>query len=85
MDKYRLQYEMKSRGVTVTALCSVLSISRSSFYRKCNGISEFTQREIQQMVGYLDLKSPTEIFFPEKVSEKIPDGTHSAAMAPCQR
>lgn len=70
MDKYRLEYEMKSRGITIEKLCFDLNISRSAFYRKCNGISEFTQSEIQKIVDYIGLDSPMGIFFKEKVSKK---------------
>lgn len=68
MDRYRLEYEMKSRGVTIEMLCNDLNISRSAFYRKCRGKSEFTQSEIQQIVDYLNLESPMGIFFADKVS-----------------
>ena len=68
MDKYRLEYEMKRRNVTQEELCKALKISRSAFYRKCNGLSEFTQGEIQGIVDYLQLESPMGIFFKEKVS-----------------
>lgn len=68
MDKYRLEYEMKRRNVTQEKLCKALKISRSAFYRKCNGLSEFTQGEIQGIVDYLQLDSPMGIFFKEKVS-----------------
>lgn len=68
MNKYKLEYEMKSRGITIEKMCKDLSISRSAFYRKCNGISEFTHSEIQKIVIYLDLPSPMEIFFDNKVS-----------------
>ena len=68
MNKYRLEYEMKSRGVTIGKLCEDLEISRSAFYRKCNGQSEFTQGEIDKIVKYLGLDSPMEIFFDDKVS-----------------
>lgn len=70
MDRYKLEYEMKSRGITVNKLCNDLKISRSAFYRKCNGTSEFTLNEIQSMMDYLDLKTPMGIFFTMKVSEK---------------
>lgn len=70
MDKYKLEYEMKSRGITIKELCRDLNISRSAFYRKCNGISEFTQSEIQNIVDYIGLDSPMGIFFKEKVSFK---------------
>lgn len=68
MDRYRLQYEMKVRGITIDKMCSDLKISKSAFYRKCNGKSEFTQGEIQAIVDYLGLESPMGIFFTEKVS-----------------
>lgn len=62
MNKARLEYEMSIRGVTRAKLCEVLGISRSAFYRKCNGGSEFTQGEIQKMVDYLKLDTPVGIF-----------------------
>lgn len=68
MDRYRLQYEMKKRGVTVEMLCKETGISKAAFYRKCRGVSEFTQSEIQKIVDYLGLESPMGIFFTDKVS-----------------
>ena len=68
MDKFKLEYEMKSRGITVEKMCSDLHISRSAFYRKCKGITQFTQSEIQKIVDYIGLESPMGIFFKEKVS-----------------
>ena len=68
MDKALLEYEMKKRGITIADMCAKLGCSRSAFYRKCNGISEFTQSEIQIVVDYLNLDSPVGIFFSNKVS-----------------
>ncbi len=68
MDKAKLMYEMQKRHVSIQEMLGVLSMSRSAFYRKCNGISEFTQGEIQKIVDYLGLESPMGIFFAEKVS-----------------
>lgn len=68
MDKYKLEYEMKSRGITIASLCENVGMSRSAFHRKCNGISEFTQGEIQKIVDFIGLDSPMGIFFVEKVS-----------------
>lgn len=68
MDKELLEYRMKKSGVSIADMCAKLGISRSAFYRKCNGISEFTQSEIQAIVDYLDLDSPVGIFFSPKVS-----------------
>lgn len=68
MDKLKLEYEMKKRGVTAIALCAHLGISRSAYYRKVNGTSEFTQGEIQMIIDLLELESPMGIFFAQKVS-----------------
>ena len=68
MDKALLEYEMKKRGVSISDMCAKLGCSRSAFYRKCNGISEFTQSEIQAIIDYLGLDSPVGIFFKGKVS-----------------
>lgn len=68
MDRYKLQYEMKKRGITVDMLCEHIKMSKTAFYRKCKGVSEFTQGEIQAIVDYLGLDSPMGIFFTEKVS-----------------
>lgn len=68
MDKALLEYEMKKRGVTIGEMCDKLDCSRSAFYRKCKGISEFTQSEIQIIIDYLGLESPVDIFFTGRVS-----------------
>ncbi|MBQ8371534.1 MAG: helix-turn-helix domain-containing protein [Clostridia bacterium] len=68
MDKALLEYEMKTRGVSIAELCNALNISRSAFYRKCNGKSEFTRREIETIVNVLHLESPVGIFFSANVS-----------------
>ena len=68
MNKARLEYEMNLRGVSRSKLREILGISRSAFYRKCNGISEFTQGEIQKIVDFLNLETPMGIFFDVKVS-----------------
>ena len=68
MNKALLEYEMKIRKVSVDDMCAKLGFSRSAWYRKCNGTSEFTQGEIQIIVDYLGLESPVAIFFSPKVS-----------------
>ena len=68
MNKALLEYEMKKRNVKIGDMCTVLGCSRSAFYRKCNGKSEFTQSEIQTIVDYLELDSPVGIFFTPRVS-----------------
>ena len=68
MDAAKLEYVMKIRGVSVDELCKVVGLSRSAYYRKIKGTSEFTQSEIQKIVDLLKLESPVGIFFAEKVS-----------------
>ena len=63
MNTALLEYKMKENGKSIADMCEMLGISRSAFYRKCNGKSEFTQSEIQKIVTYLKLDSPVEIFF----------------------
>ena len=68
MNKELLEYEIKKAGMTIGGMCDALGISRSAFYRKCTGISEFTQSEIQTIVDTLKLESPVGIFFTNQVS-----------------
>lgn len=63
MDKALLEYEMNKKNVSIAEMCDILGISRSAFYRKCTGKSEFTQSEIQTIVDTLKLESPVGIFF----------------------
>jgi len=68
MNKALLIGEMRKKGLSIGDMCRILNISRSAFYRKCNGISEFTQSEIYTIIKCLELKSPMDIFFAEVVS-----------------
>lgn len=63
MNKALLEYKMKENGKSISDMCEMLKISRSAFYRKCNGKSEFTHSEICKIVDYLKLDSPVDIFF----------------------
>lgn len=63
MNKALLEYKMKENGKSISDMCEMLGISRSAFYRKCTGKSEFTHSEIKKIVDYLHLDSPVEIFF----------------------
>lgn len=63
MNKALLEYKMKEKGKSISDMCEMLKISRSAFYRKCNGKSEFTHSEICKIVDFLNLESPVDIFF----------------------
>lgn len=68
MNKALLEYKMRIKGKNISDMCEMLGISRSAFYRKCNGKSEFNLNEIKKIVEFLSLDSPVEIFFAEEVS-----------------
>lgn len=68
MDKIRLEYEMKRKGITVGHLCERIGINKATYYRKCKGQSEFTCGEIQKIIDLVGLKTPVGVFFQEKVS-----------------
>lgn len=68
VDKALLEYKMRVKGKNISDMCEMLGISRSAFYRKCNGKSEFTVGEIKKIVDFLGLDSPMEIFFAQEVS-----------------
>lgn len=63
MDKLKLEYEMKSKGVSVQEMCEKLGISRSAFYRKMKQESEFTRNEMETIINVLQLEDPVSIFF----------------------
>lgn len=68
MNNQALLEKMEARGYTIQKMCEALGMSRSAFYRKRNGKSEFTLNEMNQILTILRVKDPREIFFKEKVS-----------------
>lgn len=70
MDKYKLEYHIKNKNMTRESLCEAINVSKTAFYRKCNGHSEFTRDEIERIAEVLDLSGEDilSIFFTEKVS-----------------
>lgn len=70
MDKLLLEYFIKSSGHTISEYCKDIGISRTAYYRKTGGESEFTQGEIQSSIeqGYVPKDSVMKVFFNEKVS-----------------
>lgn len=62
-DAEALYRSMKERNIRIGEMCDKLCMSRSAFYRKTNGITEFTRSEIQRICEILGLPSPMGIFF----------------------
>lgn len=67
-DKNALAREMKKNHITIKAMGDALGLSRSAFYRKRKGETEFTRRDMAIITDKLGLDSPMSIFFVEKVS-----------------
>ena len=63
MNAALLEYHMKLNNVSNGTICKKLNISRSAFYRKCKGETQFTVKEVKDIVKILNLDSPCEIFF----------------------
>ena len=68
MDIFKLDYELKKKGMSAEDLCKAIGISRSAYYRKRCGKTEFTHSEIVKICKLLNLESPVEIFFADMVS-----------------
>ena len=68
MNANLLRYEMAKKNMSVSELAKELGISRSAFWAKCNGQSEFKQSEIMHIISILELKNPSDIFFCDEVS-----------------
>jgi transcriptional regulator with XRE-family HTH domain len=66
MNKLELQAEMKRKNFTYESLAKVLGISHNSFWRKINGMNEFTLSEVQKIVEALNINESKfkEIFLP---------------------
>lgn len=70
MDKLLLEYEIKSNGHSIIDFCNAIGINKTTYYRKVQGKSDFTQKEIQKAIDYLNLDDAKirAIFFTQKVS-----------------
>lgn len=55
MNKNELTAEMKRNGFTYEKMSKVLGISENTFWRKINGLNDFTLPEIQIVVHELKL------------------------------
>ena len=66
MNRIRLEYELRSRGITVEQACEATGMSTGAWYRRLRGETEFTQGEIQALMDLMHLDSPMGIFFDDK-------------------
>ena len=70
MNARELKAQMILKDKTVDSLCTALGISRSAWFRKVGGESQFTQGEIAGLRFELDLDDhqTAKIFFDQQVS-----------------
>ena len=70
MNVRELKAQMIRQGKTIDQLCASCGISKTSWFRKTTGVSEFTQGEISVIRRELDLDPDQTmlIFFDSKVS-----------------
>lgn len=68
MNAKALHDAMKAKGIQIGEMCELLNMSRSAFYRKTRGKSEFTLSEINKICEVLGVSSPIGIFFTQVVS-----------------
>lgn len=68
MDKELFDKAIDNSGLSINQICEQLGMSRSAFFRKRKGETEFTWSEIEKLIDILGLKSPVPVFFKEKVS-----------------
>lgn len=69
MDKNVLYYYIRRSGHSITTLCAVIGMSKSTFYRKVNGNGDFTLSEMMTIAEAVGVENPTEIFFSKEVSK----------------
>ena len=67
MNTRELAAELARKGLRFTAIANMIGISKTAFYRKMNGQSQFKLREIKSLKEILSLSPDriSEIFFAE--------------------
>lgn len=70
MDINLLKAQIALKGKKISDIAKLLRISKSAIYRKLNGKSDFTRKEILLLINFLDISTEKamNIFFNEKVS-----------------
>lgn len=70
MNVNLLKAQIALKGKKISDITDLLKISKSAIYRKLNGKSDFTRKEILMLINFLDISTEKamQIFFNEKVS-----------------
>lgn len=81
MNKSMLLAEIKLQGLSMGEFLKRIQMLRGTWSKKLNGVSEFKQSEINEIISVLGLsdEKTISIFFSEKVSQKKHKVTPPAA------
>lgn len=68
MNANLLKAQIALKGKKISEITRILKISKSAFYRKLNGKSDFTRQEICDLMNCLEIgtEKAIEIFFADK-------------------
>lgn len=67
-DKRRFMAQLALKGVTLKELAKTLEIDESTLYRKINDDGRFTRKEMNNMIDFLEIEDPNNIFFANELA-----------------
>ena len=62
-DKNKFKASIVAAGKTVNDVALNLGLNEITLYRKINNDGAFTRKEIQEIIIFLEIKNPLDIFF----------------------
>ena len=62
-DRARFQQELKDKGISMQTVAEAMGVDRSTLYRKVNGESDFTLREVQACMTFFSDEELKRVFF----------------------
>ncbi len=60
--------QLALKGVTLKELAKNLEIDESTLYRKINDDGRFTRKEMNNMIDFLEIEDPNNIFFANELA-----------------
>lgn len=67
MQANMLRAQMALKGINQAKLAKAIGISPNALGNKLHGRSDFTRKEISDIIRLLDIKDPMQIFFADEV------------------
>lgn len=67
-DKRKFMAQMALAGVTLKDLAAHLGIDKSTLSRKISDDGRFTRKEINEMIDFLKIDDPADIFFARQLA-----------------